>query len=338
MTEPGVRRPLPWGLVLTVVALAAVLASVYRVGATPNAPGRWEFVGAAVGAAACAFLVVRWVQSYLWAVLAGLLLGLHPLFRDAVAGSDYGLVAEALQWLVLAATVSAWRLTFLPRFRWRTWLVLAGVCCVATGLAWPLRPRAGLVAGLTCGGGLLAAALLAARLHRRRLTLRPSWLNITTAALVGLAAPVGGLFLAPVSVRHLDWHQMKADSDAVDLWHAALGSPTGGYRVHGFSADERDRWGWHQGGLALALMVWGFWRTFRRGWKEWARRKPPLTWALTLFGMIALVGASFHPGAAPDTAYLSLASLAVLLGVFGVADVVRGFMERLVLAPPEERE
>jgi hypothetical protein len=39
-----------------------------------------------------------------------------------------------------------------------------------------------------------------------------------------------------------------------------------------------------------------------------------------------------------SVAVLSLASLAVLLTVFAVGDQVRGFMERLVLAPPQERD
>jgi hypothetical protein len=85
-------------------------------------------------------------------------------------------------------------------------------------------------------------------------------------------------------------------------------------------------------------MLWGFWRSFRRGWRLWRRGQPPVAWVLTLYGAVAFAGAALHSGEAGQITLLTLASLAVLLGVFGIADLVRGFMERLVLAPPQDRE
>ena len=60
--------------------------------------------------------------------------------------------------------------------------------------------------------------------------------------------------------------------------------------------------------------------------------------SITLFALVVVGGMCWKPGTSDDIALLSLASLAVLLSVFGIADVVRSCMERLVLAPPQERD
>jgi hypothetical protein len=138
---------------------------------------------------------------------------------------------------------------------------------------------------------------------------------------------------------HWQQHQaVPAGSDWQGILETAVSQDLAEYRFHGFARDDVRRWAWPQEWVVLVLMAWGLWRTFRRGWRDWARCRPPLTWALLLYVIIDLVGASLHPGADQDTALLALASLAVVLAVFGIADVLRGFMERLVLAPPQERE
>jgi hypothetical protein len=182
MTEVGTRRWLPWGTVIAMGALALVLVGVYRGPAGPASPAAWAPTWAAVAAGLAAFLVLRWLQNFLWGLVAGLLVPLHPLFRHAVQAADPGVTAEALALLVLAGVVAGWRLTFLPRFAWRSWLVGAAALTAATGLAWPLKPSAGLVAGALVSVGFLGAAILATRLHRRRAAVLPSWFNIAAAA------------------------------------------------------------------------------------------------------------------------------------------------------------
>jgi hypothetical protein len=321
--------------VLTGAALAGIIVAVYRITGTANPQAVW----AAAGVGVAMFLVVRWLQNYLWGVLAGLAVALHPLYQETVNQFHVGLLAGAGIWGLLACMVLALWLAFQPRLAWRCWAALAVVFPVGIAVTWALQPRAGLVAAALTHFGLIGAAFLAAAMHARGQGVGCSWWNVTAAALIGLLAPVGGVLLAPEALRLPNWPQpqpIQAGSDWQEMLEAALGSNLDDYRFHGFTADDVRRWGWPKEWVVLPLMVWGFWRTIRRGWREWARRRPPLAWALTLFAIIDLLGVSFHPWA--DTGVLSLASLAVALVVFGIADVVRGFMERLVLAPPQERD
>ena len=147
--------------------------------------------------------------------------------------------------------------------------------------------------------------------------------------------------MAPVAMRHLDGlHDpaRAADKDVLDLWQEAMSASSGKYQVHGFSRAELERWAWPEVWMVLALMAWGLWCSFRRGWKQWARCKAPLPWVLMLFALVVVAGLCMQPGSTDEIALLSLASLAVLLSVFGIADVARSCMERLVLAPPQERD
>ncbi len=339
MSEPGTRRLLPWGTVVTVAALAAVVLAAYQDSIGADLQALWPVLAAAVAA----FLVLRWQQNYLWGLAAGVLVALHPLVRDWVAHFDVdrhkdALIAAGLALIVLAGVVAAWRVLFAPYLAWRSWSVGALVFGAATGLLWPLQPRTGLVASAVVCGGLLGGALLATR--RRRVSAPPSWWNVAAAALVGLGAPVGGLLLGPIVLQQAGWRPPAAPNAEVtagDLWREAVSPHSEDYHVHGFRAADLDRWCWPGKWLTLALMAWGFLRTILRGWKLWARRRPPLAWLLTIYTVVVLAGVSFYPGTGRDTDFLSLAYLSVLLAVFGIADVARGFMERLVLAPPEDR-
>jgi hypothetical protein len=337
--EPAVRFQFPWGTVLTLAALGAVLVSVARAAGTPGQAVSWESAGALAAAGGAAFLVLRWLQNYVWGVVAGLALPFHPLFQSLVGRSDAGLIPEALLLIVLAATVAGWRLAFLPRFAWRSWVVAGAVLLAAGALAWPLQPRIGLVAALLGGGGLLAGSCLAAGAYRRWKQ-RPSALNVTAALLVALAVPAAGLFLAPTTVQVLGWQPhpaLPADARVSEFWTAATDADFENYSVTGFGKNDLGRWAWPQTWVVLPLMGWGFFRSVRRGFRHW-RRRLPLAWVLTLYALAVLAGVAFYPGMDLSAAVLSLTSLAVLLTVFGVADLVRGFMERLVLAPPQERD
>ncbi len=99
---------------------------------------------------------------------------------------------------------------------------------------------------------------------------------------------------------------------------------------------ELEKWGW-AAILTLAMMVVGLWRSGRRGWKCWRRGQAPLAWVLTLFAVMDLAGIAWHPPRTASAALLPLAPVAVLLNVFGLADLAQGLGERLVLAPPQER-
>jgi hypothetical protein len=278
------------------------------------------------------FLVLRWLQNYVWGLVAGLLLPLHPLLR----AGDLTFQALPLLLVVLACTTAGWRLSFGPSFARKGWLVVAAGLVLASALAWPLAARTGLMAAVVAGVGLLGAAVLAARLRKRKGTILPSWGNVTAAAVLGILTPAAGLVLAQVLLP--ESYELKAPSEPLVLLEAGVGTKFPEFRIEKFTSDELQRWAWPQPWVVGILMIWGFWRSCRRGWKQWRRRQPPMAWTLTLFAVVSFAGATLRSYELGGNTLLPLAALAVLLSIFGVADMVRGFMERLVLAPPQERE
>ena len=102
---------------------------------------------------------------------------------------------------------------------------------------------------------------------------------------------------------------------------------------------QLERWLWPAVWVAGLLMFWGLCRSLTRGCQELKRRRPPTAWLLTLYAAAELLGATvLGTGRVQPTAMLPLASLAVVLAVFGVADFFRGISERLILLPPAERQ
>jgi hypothetical protein len=162
-----------------------------------------------------------------------------------------------------------------------------------------------------------------------------------TALIAAMLAPAAAVALAPTAARLIDNSRLAAlppASDFEEVLLAGLDTDLDNYRADGFTAGQARLWGWPDLWVATILMAWGFWRSLRRGWRSLARRQPPLAWVLSLYGILALAGACFHSGPGGTRTLLALSSLATLLAVFGIADLVRGFMERLVLAPPQERD
>jgi hypothetical protein len=338
MTEPGERMKVPWGLILTITGLSAVLFGIYRLTPGLDGSGAWPTILGIIGIGVSGFLILRWLQNYAWGLLAGLLLPLHPLVRDA---GQVVLLSETLALIALASVVGAWGITFLSRFAWRSWVLAILVLGQGLGLAWCFDPRSGLMASVLAGAGLVLAALLAILLHARGKGDLPSWCNIGLACLVGVGTPVAALTLGLPVFRAFGGRPNVAindDSAPTDLLRAGLAGPIEDYQLHGFKWDELARWAWPEVWVVLALMAWGLFRSLRRGWRLWRRGKAPTAWVLTLYSVIAIAGACAFAGPAEKTGYLTLACLAVLLSVYGIADLARGFMEKLVLAPPQERD
>ncbi len=334
MDESAPRR-LPWGLLLTLGLLTLLLLTLPPLRPPTAAVAPWHVL-----LALAAFLVLRWQQGYLWGVLAALLLPLHPLYPQWTKELPQALRAEALELTVLAAVTYGWRLTFAPAFAWKSWLAMAAVLIVAGALAWPAWPQSGLVAGLLVLLGLGWAVVLAWRVSRTGGPNGPALSNRLAAVLVSLAAPAAALFLAPAgaalsSAAPLHW-PLAGDAvpeDAAQLLAQALPG-SGGLELRGFYRQDLEQWAWPTVWLALSLTAWGLWSCVRRGFKEAGRRRPPLAWLLLLFALLELACMTLHAA----TQFLPLASLAVLLAVFGVGDVARSIGEGLVLEPPGERQ
>src|SRR5262249_20575005 len=247
--------------------------------------------------------------------------------------------AAALELIVLTCVTFAWRLTFLPRVAWLSWLVVFAVLVGCNALAWPTQPRGGLVTSLMTLVGMPLASVLALRQRRRSAAAIPSCGNLVMSVTAGILAVVAGLFLAWLPVEYLHWplHPALKTTDPETLLGAAVDLKAAEWPLAGFTWTELERWCWPGVWITLPLMLLGLWRTVSRGWKESARNRAPLAWTLTVYAVVAMVGVALHPAEVRQSDFLPLASLAVLLAVFCVADLVRGITERLVLPTPEER-
>lgn len=338
MDESGTRFRLPWGLLLTLGAITLLLLTILRPGSESTAAAAWR-----VSWALAAFFVLRWQQGYVWGLLAALLPPLHPLYVQWTTQLPQAVRAEALALLMLAGVTLAGRLTFRATFAWKWWLPTAALLTVGGALAWLAWPSTGLAAGLLTLLALPGTAFLAWRQVPRRAALG----NVAAALGLGLAAPVAALFLAPVlapltSAAPLHWSP-AADANqeaagAQQLLAQAVQPDGSGSDLRCFRSEELDQWARPIWWLVLPLMAWGLWCAFSRGWKEWRRREPPLAWGLLLFALVTLALGVLHPQRTALLLFLPLASLAVLLAVFGVADLLRGITDGLTLLPPGERE
>jgi hypothetical protein len=327
MDKPMARR-VPWGQLVTLALLALLVAAVFRA-----EPGRVAVAAAATTGAA--FVAMRRVQGYFWGLAAALLLVLHPLHAEwQRLGS--ALWAEAMELVVLAAVVTGCHLAALPCFAPWAWALTTLALCGGAALTWPAQPQAGLVGAVLTALGLVGGTLLAWLRHRER----PAWSNLTAAALLGLGAPAVGLLLAPAGAWVLDglsFPNLSRERAPLDFLAAAVSAESVGLDMRGFEVENLHRWAWPAVWAVLPLMLWGLWCTLARGWRELAARRPPLPWLLTLYAAADLAGAALHPGEALEAVLLPLASLAVLLAVFGVAEVFRRLTRPLLLPPPEER-
>jgi hypothetical protein len=143
-----------------------------------------------------------------------------------------------------------------------------------------------------------------------------------------------GLLLASASMHLFDWGPARG---AFEFLAAAVSPDAVGFDVRGHAAEHLRDWAWPAVWAVLPLALLGLWLTLRRGRKLLAARRPPLPWVLTLYALAELAGVPLHPGSAAVTVVLPLASVALLLALFGVGAVVRALFRPLVLPPPEER-
>jgi hypothetical protein len=334
MGEPAGRR-LPWGLLLTGALLALLLVLVYRIAPGQERPAPWPVVFSAGAAAAGAFLFMRRLQGYFWGLAAALTLGLHPLRWEWSASFELAARSQAMELIVLAAVAAGWDLVALPRRAWRSWLAVAGAMIGAGALAWPAVPQAGLVTGLLTLVGLPLGVLLTALRHRER----PSWLNGTAAVVLGLAGPPLALLLGAASLRILHWSVspgLEAASGPLDLLSAVVAVDPGGLQIGAFTEGHLQRWAWPAPWLVLGLLGLGVLFAGRRGMKQFAGRRPPLPWLLLIYSLVVLIGLTLGPRGRPEIV-VPLAGAALLLSIFGAAELLRVLTRPLLLPPPGER-
>jgi hypothetical protein len=307
----------------------------------------WPAIASVILAGCAIFLCERWLQNYLWGLIAALVFCLHPYVLGWANRGEILLWAEALGLMVLVANIAAWRVLFQKQFVPLAWAAIGLILALGIGFAWsvdrgsrvfPLDLRMGLVTGLLTMGAMLLGSILACS-KRKQSSL--CWGNISVAALLGILCPLLGLAIAVH--RQLEFDSLSQAHNAPVTWDNCLAfleltflPNTDNRGDLGLMVTEMERWG-VMAILTVAMMAVGFWRSLRRGWKCRRGNQPPLAWVLTLFVVIDLAGIALHPPREASIALLSFAPVAVLLNVFGIADLAQGLGERLVLAPPQGR-
>jgi hypothetical protein len=175
---------------------------------------------------------------------------------------------------------------------------------------WTMPWRLVLTLGLLAGGVIISTRLM------------PTSSEPAPWDVVGPAAlTVGAAFLAMTWLHNYFWGVATA---LLVILHPV-------YRQ--WALTDFTGWTWPTPWLVGPLMVWGFWCTLWRGWRDLTRRRVPAPWGLSLFAAGTLFLASTLP-----TGAVLLSVLAVLLSVYGVADIFRGLAERLILLPPDHQD
>jgi hypothetical protein len=306
---------------LLVVAGAVVFAFVF--GFLGPRAGSWTTIGAAALAAVAVFIIERRLKNLFWAVLAALVLSIHPQVRQP-AKDQIELLAQSGILAGLAAVAVAWHLAFHRRFAWRLWPLVGGAMMTSVGLTWVADTSLGLLAALLIGLSLLPAAVFA---RYRRLRIDPSLpsrLNVLTTLGLAILGPIGAIYLC--RLLDLTSSELRLGETVRAAWLAFLDQPVNGLSLAGF-----NRWCWPSAWLAVPILLWAWWRALKRGWREWRVGHPPAAWLLSI---LAVLAAGFLVPR-PDVAPLVLVGISVLLLVFWVADVWKGTMEQLILLPPE---
>lgn len=331
MTEAHPKSRLPWGTILLAVGLGLTAVGLLH---TREPPLPRATMLAAVGAVVAFFLSVRLLQNAFWGLVASVLLPIHPLISDLLSRIEApAFLAECSNLVALVAVLLLAILAFAPQPGWKAWLVLSGLLTLVTAMTWACQPSVGLRASLLVGiGSLLLAALAVVQWSRHRSV---ALVNPLLAALLGPTAAIVGLLTAPLLAPVLPdqwsserWQDLAAN--AVNALHTIDG--------HLFTVSQLQTWCWPSLWVAVPVLVYACWRSLRRGWKQCRRGQPPLTWLLTLFAALTLVGLSAESECDVPTVLITLNSLTVLLLVFVVADLWQGTYERLSLPPPHERQ
>jgi hypothetical protein len=325
MSEPAMRWRIPWGLVLTLALLAAGVGGAIRWLRPEPAP--WDVIGSAVLTVGAAFLAIRWLQNYFWGVVTAALLVVHPQFWKWAEPYQLGMRGEALEMVTLALVIAGWRLAYRPDFAWREWLVLFGAGIPATCAAFRDGPGEILVpVVILVVMGCPLGTVLAGRRRLRGGENRPHRGNLACNLLVGVAWII--------AVSWPSWFRGPGLDEGLLQWQSVAANQFSGAQLRNIESERLEQWAWPSLWVVTCLMVWGLWCTLRRGWRESKRLRPPTGWLLTLYAAATVLIARDQSFGG---AVLMLTTLAILLSVFGVADLLRGISEQLVLLPPAER-
>lgn len=314
--------------VALLVLVALVVLSVLRWFAAD--PPSWPSTLAILVVAVSMLAAGRLLANPLWGLALALLLSFHPDVRHWAANDSKIIWTQALALAALAGLLGGVHLIFRKSFLPVAWGILGVATLGGVCVLWLLQPWAGLiVGGFLVVGFVLATAIGFAKKQANQLSI---W-NLLSGVVLAIV-PIGGLFLAPVVSPWL--HLVPAGIGGVSATRLLETAVVPGAGNAVFRSANVHRWAWPLAWVVVPLMIYGFYRTFRRGWRQLSGKAAPSAWGLMLFGLSVAVGTVLNPAIMRATHDLPWATLAMLLAMFGLTDWLVGIGERLRLGPPTE--
>ncbi len=266
-------------------------------------------------------LAGKLVKTLVLGLAVAAVLLVHPESRRLLAGEGPLQLAQA--WLLTSFlfSLAAVHELYAASLSWRRWLLWLAGLILAGGFAWHHDPLTGLVAVL----GMFVSLLLAwATLYRNGARSEAGYQRSLPAILITLLGPLGAAALAVMLHRmsgetreFLPFGQSLDFSLVRDLW-----------------ANQLSRAFWVPWWLTVIGLLWGGWRTIRRGARGSQAGKAPVSWALGVFSLLAFLAFGFIRPAS----VVALLPWCTFLLLFLPLDLVHGVSERLVLEPPEEKK
>jgi hypothetical protein len=280
-------------------------------------PQEWQQVAAWAGLfTVCAVaLVGRLSQGYLFALVCGLLISWHPLFFHPATNGAPSHLALALLFLTAALVLAAWHELLAKPFTWWRWVLLFAGLASAAGLAWRWDRLLGIEATLLVVISLLVLAPITYVLGKAR----SSWASFAVIIALGLLAPATAALLSQ------DANALQLESWSAPNW-SLLGSKW---------EELLAGWFFIPWWITTPIVLWAWWRTLRRGRRQWDKGEAPLAWVLTVGSSLAFLGTIAASSA--QAAFQPVPIWIILLAAFLVFDVLQAIGERLVLQPPEPR-
>lgn len=348
MGEPAEKKRWPW-ILLGMVLLALLAATTHRLLAGEEDIPAASLVYVAL-TSVTAFWVGRILLNIFWGLVLAVLFAVHPLVLQASVQSPAFLQAEFLKLAVFVCVLLIWKLTLRRERAFFTIMGLGLLNAVFGGWAWLTSPQAGwttLLFSAVCFGML---AVLAGWRRRHQDEKRIPLLHVVLVAMLAMTIPVLSLAAAfgvsqgaaelnkknVESLQPVFTHPLAVEDGVTALLQNSFQPQSGTNFFPGTSLDALQEWAWPYPWATLAVLLLGLYRTIRRGWIQWPTRKAPLSWALLLFVLSNVIADILHSTSVREANFLPLASVAVLLGVFGIADWLRSIGDQIVLKPPGE--
>jgi hypothetical protein len=264
----------------------------------------------------------RLVKGLLLGVLAGVVVDLYPMVHNSAGPGTWGGMPHALLLVVFTFTLAGWWQFARPAVNWRRWLVLLLGLVLTNGWAWSEDRLAGLQAALATATAMTLLLASQVAFWPRRGPLAKG--NVAAAVILAVLAPAGAAGLA--------WIVCQSKGQGPQDLLPTITTPPWEMLPQFWLTNLREAFG-VPGWLVGLALLWGWWRTVRRGWKRLREGATPVSWGLSVF-LLVLLASTLPP---LTTSVLPLLPWLILVLVFLVLDLIQGVGEQMVLKPPDSR-